>query len=492
MIPMQLADVAAVVGGRLCGANGDEFVTGTVEFDSRQVTRGGLFAALPGEQVDGHDFAGAAIAAGAAAVLAARPVHAPAVVVPPVDRAHTHARSVALTGDKDGTGAAVLAALAKLARAVAARLSAHGLVVVGITGSSGKTSTKDLMGQVLDPMGPTVAPPGSFNNELGHPWTVLRAEDTTRYLVAELSARGPGHIAALCETAPPRIGLVLNVGSAHLAEFGSREQIAATKGELIEALTVDGVAVLNADDPLVRAMASRTSATVVYAGRSKHADVRAVDIALDEHARARFRLATPDGAAMVRLQLHGEHHVDNAVAVAAAAMQLGASVDEIADRLSHASSRSVRRMQVCTRSDGVTIINDAYNANPESTGAALRSLAAMAAGRPRSWAVLGPMGELGPFSHVEHEMIGQLAANLGIDRVVAVGEQAHAVLDGIRTIGTSGCAVADIDAALDLLRQELNDGDVVLVKASKSFALWRIAESLVDDHARATAPVPEE
>ncbi|WP_086863913.1 UDP-N-acetylmuramoyl-tripeptide--D-alanyl-D-alanine ligase, partial [Amycolatopsis lexingtonensis] len=334
MIVLSLAEIADVVGGRLHRAEPGVRVTGSVEFDTRKLTPGGLFVALPGEKVDGHDFAAQAAEAGAVAVLAAREVDAPAIVVPPIGAGEAHARSVALTGDKDGSGAAVLAALAKLARFVVQRLAEGNLTVVGVTGSSGKTSTKDLIAQLLEPLGPTVAPPGSFNNELGHPWTALRADAETRHLVLELSARGPGHIAHLAEIAPPRIGAVLNVGSAHVGEFGSREGIAKTKGELVEALPEDGLAVLNADDPLVSAMASRTKARVVYFGESASAQVRATGITLDEQARASFRLVTPAGEADVQLPLHGEHHVSNALAAAAIALELGSSPEEIAARLS--------------------------------------------------------------------------------------------------------------------------------------------------------------
>ena len=268
MIELTLAEIAEAVSGRLHRADGGERVTGSVEFDSRKVTDGGLFVALPGERADGHDFAASAVAAGAAGVLAAREVDAPAVIVPPLPPGQAHERSVALAGDTDGSGAAVLAALAALARHVVTRLSETGLTVVGVTGSSGKTSTKDLIAQLLEPLGPTVAPPGSFNNELGHPWTALRADRKTRHLVLELSARGPGHIAELAAVAPPRIGVVLNVGSAHVGEFGSQEGIARTKGELVEALPAEGVAVLNVDDPFVAEMAQRTSARVVGVGES--------------------------------------------------------------------------------------------------------------------------------------------------------------------------------------------------------------------------------
>ena len=469
MIPLSLKEIAEITGGRTHHATGDEVVTGGVEFDSREITPGGLFVALPGERVDGHDFAGTAINAGAVAVLAAREVDAPAVIVPAV--ADAPSRSVALTGDTDGSGAAVLAGLAGLAAQVADRLIANGLTVVGVTGSSGKTSTKDLLAQVLEPMGQTVAPPGSFNNELGHPWTVLRADAATKYLVLELSARGPGHIAALCAVARPKIGIVLNVGTAHLGEFGSREEIARTKGELVEALPEDGLAILNADDPVVAAMASRTSARVLNVGR----DIRAENLTLDDQARASFRMVTPHGAAPVTLALHGEHHVGNALAVAAVGLELGAGVEEVAARLGTARRRSARRMDVTTRADGVTVVNDSFNANPESMAAALRSLAAIAGQRRRSWAVLGLMGELGAAHDAKHEEIGRLAESLGVDRLVVVDELAKPMLAGAK-----GELVPDVGAAVELLRQQLQPGDVVLVKASKVAALWRVADALLE------------
>ncbi len=490
MIVLSLAEIADIVGGRLHRTDGTAEVTGSVEFDTRKLTTGSLFVALPGQKVDGHDFAAQAVESGAVAVLAAREVDAPAVIVPPLDAGLAHEKSVALTGDTDGSGAAVLAALGKLARHVVSKLaegtplSKGTLTVVGVTGSSGKTSTKDVIAQLLEPLGPTVAPPGSFNNELGHPWTALRADDETRHLVLELSARGPGHIAELAAIAPPRIGVVLNVGSAHVGEFGSREGIAKTKGELVEALPSaenGGVAVLNFDDPLVAAMASRTKARVVGVGESESAQVRAVDITLDDEARASFRLITPAGEAQVKLPLYGEHHVGNALSAAAVAAELGASPDEIAQRLSGLERRSDRRMEVTTRPDGVTVLNDSFNANPESMRAALKALASMSTQR-RSWAVLGVMGELGDDAVEAHDGIGRLVVRLNIDKLVVVGSDAAAMHQGAHQEGSWGeesVPVPDVEAAIALLHDQLRPGDVVLVKASKVAALWRVADALL-------------
>jgi UDP-N-acetylmuramoyl-tripeptide--D-alanyl-D-alanine ligase len=502
VIELTLGQVAAAVGGRLHAAGGDEVVTGTVEFDSRQVGPGGLFVALPGERVDGHEFAAAALAAGAVGVLAARPAGSdvPTVIVPPLSGTGQAGATVSyvLAADPAGQGAAVLAGLGRLARAVVDRL-AGSLTVIGVTGSSGKTTTKDLLAGLLAPMGPTVAPPGSFNNELGHPWTVLRADRRTRHLVLELSARDAGHIAALCALAPPRIGVVLGVGSAHLGVFGSREAIARAKGELVEALPAaadGGVAVLNADDPLVAAMAGRTAARVVLAGRTERAQVRALDVRLDGQGRAGFTLDCPAGRAPVRLALHGEHQVGNALSAAAVALELGATPEQVADRLTRAGPASRWRMEVSRRADGLTVINDAYNANPESVTAALRTLAAM--GREsggRTWAVLGEMAELGPHGPAAHREIGRLAASLGIDRVVAVGAaDATEVRDGV--LGAAGegpdpagtgragageepVLVPDVRAAVAITLDGVRPGDVVLVKASRVAGLERLAEALL-------------
>jgi UDP-N-acetylmuramoyl-tripeptide--D-alanyl-D-alanine ligase len=493
VIDLTLAEVAAIVGGRLADISPQDAaatrITGTVEFDSCAVTPGGLFLALPGARSDGHDFAAGAVEAGAVAVLAARPVGVPAIVVPPAQEGSApDAHAGVLEHDADGSGAAVLAALARLAGAVAADLVAGGLRIVGITGSSGKTSTKDLVAAVLRPLGQVVAPPGSFNNELGHPWTVLRATRDTDFLVLEMSARHPGNIAALAAIAPPSIAVVLNVGTAHLGEFGSREVIATTKAELVQAVPSSGVAVLNADDPMVAAMAGQTGARVVRVGRSENADVRAGNVELDELARPRFTLHTAGGSVDVALAVHGEHQVGNALSAAAVALECGAGLQQVADALGGAASASRHRMEVHTRADGVTVINDAYNANPDSVRAGLQALAVMARstadGRRRSWAVLGEMGELGDESITEHDRVGRLAVRLDISRLVVVGtgrpmSAMHhgAVMEG--SWGSESTMVPDADAALELLRTELAPGDVVLIKASNAAGLGALAEALV-------------
>jgi UDP-N-acetylmuramoyl-tripeptide--D-alanyl-D-alanine ligase len=496
MIDLTMAQIAAIVGGELTDISAEDaaqrHVTGTVEFDSRKVTSGGLFLALPGARVDGHDHAAAAVAAGAVAVLAARPVGVPAIVVAPDADVAVSGAGV-LEHDTDGSGAAVLVALAKLAAAVAAELVAGGLTIVGITGSSGKTSTKDLLAAVLAPLGEVVAPPGSFNNELGHPWTVLRANAGTDYLILELSARHPGNIAALAAIAPPAIGVVLNVGTAHLGEFGSRETIAKTKSELPQAVPQSGVVVLNVDDPAVAAMAEVTAARVVRVSRNSQADVWAGPVTLDELARPQFTLHSGDAAGIdVSLAVHGDHHVSNALCAAAVALECGATLEQVADALAAAGPVSGHRMRVSTRADGVTVIDDAYNANPDSMRAGLQALAWISAaggGNPvrkrRSWAVLGEMAELGDDAISEHDRIGRLAVRLDVSRLIVVGtgrsmSAMHhgAVMEG--SWGGEAAIVADADAALALLRAELQPEDVVLVKASNAAGLGALADSLAD------------
>lgn len=474
MIPLSAADIAAIAGGTIAGGTGGTGtgsaagalrVTGPVVIDSRQAEPGTLFAALPGEHADGHDYAAAAVGQGAAAVLAARPlpgIQAPVIVVPDVTTA-----------------------LGRLARGVLGRLP--GATVVGITGSSGKTSTKDLTAQVVERLGPTIAPAGSLNNEIGLPLTVLRADEATKYLILEMSARGIGHIAYLTGIAPPRIAAVLNVGRAHAGEFGSVEAVAKAKGELVEPLPAaadGGVAVLNADDPNVSAMAARTRARVVTFSvqPAGDADVTAADIELDALGRASFGLVMGGTSADVRLRLHGRHHVANALAAAAVAAELGLGVPAIADALSSATARSGKRMEVTRRPDGVLVVNDAYNANPDSTRAAIEALGHMAGHGRRGIAVLGYMAELGDIEAESHAEAGRLAAEAGAAVIVAVGAGAAPVLDGARAVpGWPGEAVATADprAALAAVRNRLRPGDVVLVKASKVAGLWEVADGLL-------------
>ena len=467
MIALTLNEIAAAVEGRLAGGADPDAVALGASTDSRSVAAFDLFVAVVGERHDAHDHAAEAIAAGAVAVLASRELDVPCVVV-------------------DDT----VAALGRLARAVLQRLP--GVVVVGVTGSSGKTSTKDLLAQVLPAYGRTLAPEGSFNTEVGLPMTALRLEARTRVLVAEMGARGVGHIRYLCGITPPRIGVVLNVGSAHVGEFGSREAIAQAKGELVECLPHagdGGVAVLNADDPLGLAMRSRTAARVVTYGESVHADVRADDVVLDAEGRPSFDLCHFGRRARVSLGLHGRHHVSNSLAVAAVALALGLDLDEVADALSHARPASRWRMEVTRTASGATVVNDAYNANPESVRAALEALVAIGRstadrGARRTIAVLGEMRELGGTSVAEHEGIGRSVVRLGVGRLVVVGDSADVAAIGDAALGEDPSydvvRVPDVDAAVEHLASTVEPDDVVLVKASRGVALERVVDGLLE------------
>ncbi|GHS86622.1 UDP-N-acetylmuramoyl-tripeptide--D-alanyl-D-alanine ligase [Actinomycetota bacterium] len=484
MIALTAADVAAATGGVLhpAGLDPTTMVTGAVVIDSRQVEPGSLFVALPGERVDGHDYAATAVGAGAALVLAARPVEAPdgsgalpSVVVPDVEKA-----------------------LGDLAREVLLRLREAALEpggsrlrVIGVTGSVGKTTTKDLLAQVCGTVGPTVAPVLSFNNEIGLPLTVLRADEQTRFLVLEMGASGPGHLTYLTDIAPPDVAVVLVVGSAHLGPFGGIEGVARAKAEIVQGLAPGGVAVLNADDPRVAAMAAVAPGEVVLFGSEPEADVRAADIRLDRAGRAAFTLVTRAGIGgdaggaeewPVALRLVGEHHVHNAVAAAAAALCVGLAPRDVAAALSVADALSPHRMHVVDRPDGVTVVDDSYNANPDSVRAALRALAVLAGRDRRSVAVLGEMMDLGPDARAAHEGIGLQVVRLNIGLTVVVGAGARGIADGALREGSWGEEVAtvdDVDAAAAFLADELRPGDVVLVKSSKDAGLWRLGDLLV-------------
>lgn len=462
MIPMSLSQIAALTGGRLHGISEQEasalVVDGPVVTDSREAGPGGLYVARVGESMDGHQFVGSARDAGAVAALTTREVEdLPCVVVADI---------------QDGFVA--------LARGV---LQAHPeITVIGITGSSGKTSTKDLLASVLSAAGPTVAPVGSLNSEVGVPLTVCRIADDTRFLIVEMGARGMGHIEYLADIAEPTIGIVLNVGTAHVGEFGSREAIGRAKAELVAALPDGGLAVLNADDPVVRAMVGQTAARALLVGASHEAGLRATDIDLDGAGRPSFTVSGDGVEAEMRvtLPLHGEHHVGNALAVIAVALECGMAMGVVAEALADARPASRWRMEVTERADGVTIINDAYNANPDSMRAALKALVAMGRGR-RTWAVLGSMLELGDESTTEHDAIGRLAVRLNVSRLVVVGETARPMASGAQHEGSWGDEavwVPDADAAYELLSRELAAGDVVLFKSSRDAGLRWLGDRL--------------
>lgn len=468
MIPLTLAEIHRVTGGQLHGTDAAAaariVVDGPVVTDSREAGPGSLYVARIGEQADGHRYLPAAADLGAVAALTTRPTDGLAQIVVPDEQA----------------------AFVALARHLVDALPR--MLVVGITGSSGKTSTKDLLGAVLATAGETVAPQGSYNSEVGVPLTVCRVTPRTEHLVVEMGARGRGHIAYLTEIAPPRIGVVLNVGHAHVGEFGSLDAVAEAKGELPEALPADGVAVLNADDPRVLAMAARTRAEVVLVGESPQAQVRAEQVTLDEGGRARFTLVTPQGSAPVALGLVGRHHVGNALAVVAVALAAGLPLEQVVAALAAARPESRWRMEVTTRADGVTIVNDAYNANPDSMAAALQGVAAMHA-TGRRWAVLGAMLELGPESRALHEQVGARAVTEGFDELLAVGELGEGIAAGAEAAQAAPAAQAaqngqpaagrstrvrhlpDPEAAEAVLADELAPGDVVVFKSSRDAGL---------------------
>ncbi|TDW75832.1 UDP-N-acetylmuramoyl-tripeptide--D-alanyl-D-alanine ligase [Kribbella pratensis] len=461
MIPVSCGEIADAVRGELVGVEPTAVVDGSVVIDSRAAEPRGLFVALPGERVDGHDYVGTATAAGVTAALTTRPIEgSPCIVVDDTQRA-----------------------LGDLARLVVGRLP--DLTVIALTGSSGKTSTKDLIAQVIRPYGETVSPEGSFNNEIGHPLTALQATETTKYLVAEMGTRHQGDIAYLTGITPPGIGLVLNIGTSHIGEFGSQDNIAIAKGELIEAVPADGIAILNADDHRVAAMRSRTQARILTFGEAAEADIRAEGVKLDAEGRPAFVLHIGDFSGDVQLQFIGEHYVSNALAAAAVGSAIGLTPGQITDGLNAATRVSAARMELTERADGVTIINDAFNANPDSTRAALKSLVAIGRSRgARTWAVLGEMLELGDTSADEHDAIGRLVVRLDVNRLLVVGEGAKPIHLGASLEGSWGNESAFVDTipeALELLRSELRAGDVVLVKSSKGSKLRSLADALLED-----------
>ncbi len=440
---LSLTDLASATGGTVVGE-----ATTSVEglgVDSRALLPGAGFVALVAER-DGHDFVPAAVAAGAAAVVASRPLGELAV---PVLRVEDTARALLDTG--------------RLARG---RLPDR---VVGITGSVGKTSTKDLLAAVLRARWVTVASERSFNNEIGVPLTLAGAPDDAEAAVVEMGARGIGHIALLSDVARPTAAVVTAVAPAHLEMFGSVDEVARAKGELVEALPADGIAVLNADDDRVAAMAGRTRARVLTygVGAGSTAEVRGVDVALDDLLRPQVTLRTPWGEATVRLAVHGVHQAANAVAAAATGLALGVDIDDVAEALATATISGLR-MEVRTAPSGALVLNDAYNANPTSTRAALDALAALP-GVARRVAVLGPMAELGGDGDHLHAEVAAHAAALGI-RVISVGAPAYGVDDADATV--------DVAAALDRLGL-IGAGDAVLVKGSRVAALERVAAALL-------------
>jgi UDP-N-acetylmuramoyl-tripeptide--D-alanyl-D-alanine ligase len=471
MIAFTAAEIADITKGRL---DADPGITPlSVVTDSREATPGSLYVAKPGEYADGHDFTADAFAAGATLALVERPVAGPdgapypSIVVPD----------------------AVLAMGALAAEAVrrirAARAEAQDeLTVIGITGSAGKTTTKDLLAGIFALHGNTVAPRGSYNGEIGVPLTVFTAGTDTRYLVIEMGATGIGHISYLADMVKPDIGVVLGVGTAHAGEFGGVDNIALAKGEMVEGLAASGTAVINLDDDQVAAMRARTVASVVgfSAEGRPHAAVQALNADTNTDGNPEFDLLLPgeDTPHHVRSRLIGAHHTGNLLAAAAAAWAAGIPGADIATALSSQAAASRWRMERTERADGVTIINDAYNANPESMRAALRTLADLGQGR-RTWAVLGAMLELGEDSIREHTAVGTQVVRLNISRLVVVGREARALYVSAVQEGSWGdeCVFAETaDEAFELLDAELEPGDLVLFKSSNSVGLRHLGDRI--------------
>lgn len=451
---IRLSEIAAICGGTLRGPDAE--INEEAFIDSRAAVPNGLFCAFRGERADGHEHVAAALAAGAGGALVDTPDAvgdaAPLVIVPNVQDA-----------------------MGLLAARHVERLRS-GLTVIGVTGSVGKTTTKDLIGAVLPD--PTVATRSSLNNEIGLPLTALRATPATRYLVLEMGADKIGDIRYLTSLVAPDIAVVLAVARAHLGVFGGIEHVARAKSEIITGLRPGGTAVLNADDPRVAAMAPLAPGPVVRFGREPRdgdddVTVAASDIALDALGKATFTLRTPSGSARVHLGLVGEHHVNNALAAAAVATAVGVPCEEVARELSGRAASSPHRMAVTTREDDITVIDDAYNANPDSMAAALRALRTIAAGR-RTVAVLGAMLELGEAEEEEHAAIGMLVRDLGIDRLITVGPLAAVAADQVPADRAIRCD--DLDAARVALAETARSGDVVLFKASNGSRVWQLAD----------------
>jgi UDP-N-acetylmuramoyl-tripeptide--D-alanyl-D-alanine ligase len=451
MIALTLAQIATIVDGKTYG-DSSQVITSAPVFDSRDAVKGSLFLALVGENSDGHDFTENAQSHGASGFMTTREVKGNGVIVTDV-------------------------LLAVRALAAYVRNELPDLKVIAITGSSGKTTTKDLLASILSSRAQCVSTKASFNNELGAPITLLECTPETKYCILEMGARHLGDIAALCEMAKPDVGVVLRVGTAHLGEFGSVEKIAQTKGELIQSLAPDAIAVLGTYDTHTKSMKSHHTGKIIYFGEDSHDDVRAADVEMRE-ARAHFDLVTPEGRDAVGMRLIGAHQVSNALAAAAVCTALEIPIEVIASGLSTADSASKWRMQI-DEVDDLLIINDSYNANPESMKAALDSLVLFAQERGgASWAFLGQMHELGPQSNALHASVAAHAHELGIDHLVSVGTRAFA--DGIPAMSpTTLHYCEDIEQALSLV-SHCAPGDVVLVKASRSEHFEMLSRGLED------------
>ena len=448
MIPLQASAIAAIVGGTFHGQ--DLLVTEPPVLNSADAVPGSLFLALRGENVDGHDFATDAFSHGAVVALVTKAISGNYILVDDVTRA--------------------LGALAHHVRKELKNLS-----VVGITGSQGKTTTKELLASVLSQVAETVAPSGNYNNDLGAPISLLRCTETTKFCIVEMGARHLGDIAKLVAIAEPDIGVVLKVGTAHLGEFGSVEKIALTKSEMISSLRDSAVAILGNYDAYTPKMSELHKGKVVRFGEDSNCSIRATDIEFRE-GRAHFDLVTPEGRSAVALRIVGLHQVANALAVAAIATELGLTLDQIAGGLSTAESNARWRMEIIELPQ-LLLINDSYNASPEAMSAALSTLALFAQERGgESWAFLGKMHELGESSQSDHAAIGTLAQELGIDHLVCVGAPEFAAT--MDQNGPTSIHLCSDKAEALVIAENVNQGDVLLIKASRSEKLEELADAI--------------
>ena len=464
MIALSLKEIAEAISADLVGDSAIT-VTGSVETDSRLVSRGSLFVAKPGEQTDGHLFVSVALDKGAVAAIVERSISEdiPQLIV------------------KDS-----VVALGLLAKYVVAKVKSVGeLKVIGVTGSNGKTTTKNMLREVLSTKGETVAPEESFNNEVGAPYSMLRINEKTKFLVVELGAGGLGSIRYLAQMCKPDIGIELKVGLAHAGEFGGIEITQKIKAELVEELSAGGIALLNIDDERVKSMAEETPAKVSTFGLSDEAQYRAVDLEVSIKGTS-FTFITPDGIrSKVQLQILGEHHVYNALAALATAELLGADRDKAITSLEQMKLAEKWRMELSVSPTGLTVINDAYNASPDSMRAALQTLAQL--GRQtgkKTVAVMGEMAELGEFSAHEHDAIGRIAVRLNLGQVVVVGKAAKLIHMGASQEGSwdgESQYFDEISDALGYLRGMLTGDEIVLVKSSKSANLRYLGDDLLKE-----------
>jgi UDP-N-acetylmuramoyl-tripeptide--D-alanyl-D-alanine ligase len=466
MIPLTLEEISVAINAATLNLDSNLKVTGKVVIDSRKVSQGDLFVAINGEKVDGHYFCHEAIKKGAIAVVSSKElVGIPTLLV------------------KEGNAASknvdqpTVIALGKLASYLLMKLP--NIFKIAVTGSSGKTTTKDLLFDLGNLIGPTVAPVGSYNNEIGMPQTILECDEKTKVLILEMGAREVGNIKKLCQIAKPDTSILLNIGSAHIEIFGSRELILKTKSEIIECLNAEDVAVLNHEDETFSKQ--KTKAKVVSFGLSG-ADVSAKNVVLNDKAQASYELEFEGKVSQVNLKLVGAHQVSNSLAAAAVFLKKGLDIDLVAKTLSNSVAKSKWRMQVEVNSKNVTVINDSYNANPESMKAAIRTLKQAGADK-KTFIIVGEMLELGSDSKQMHEEVADLIQKLDVKKTLVVGNGAKIVSDYLSNNAYKGRLefCMDIDSAISKTKEMVEINDVVLVKASRAIGLERVANALMND-----------